>query len=100
MVVDAALRFARSNPQVLAVAYAAASRTGCSVDDLLLDAVSRLRAESPRAGSQRAAGGQALPTPSATDDGAPRLQVLVTQRRRYRTSRVASPRRTDSNAYS
>lgn len=43
VVVDAAVRFARSNPELVAYARVAAAATGRSVDDLLLDAIERLR---------------------------------------------------------
>ena len=43
-IIDAAVRFARSNPEVLACAREGASRTGCSVDELLTEAVARMRA--------------------------------------------------------
>lgn len=43
-VIDASLRFARSNPEVLAYARLAAARTRRSVDELLLEAVERVRA--------------------------------------------------------
>jgi hypothetical protein len=42
VVVDAALRFARSNPDLLAYAIENASRAGVSVDDLLRDAIDRI----------------------------------------------------------
>ena len=42
-VIDAALRFARSNPELVACARDGASHSGRSVDELLLDAVVRLR---------------------------------------------------------
>ena len=42
-VIDAALRFARSNPELVDCARHGALHSGRSVDDLLLDAVARLR---------------------------------------------------------
>ena len=42
-VIDAALRFARSNPELVDCAREGALYSGHSVDDLLLDAVARLR---------------------------------------------------------
>ncbi len=42
-VIDAALRFLRTNPEVLEYARSAAPESGMSVDDILLDAVRRLR---------------------------------------------------------
>ena len=42
-VIDAALRFARSNPELVDCAREGALYTGRRVDDLLLDAVARLR---------------------------------------------------------
>ena len=42
-VIDAALRFARSNPELVDCARQGARTSGRSVDDLLLDAVARLR---------------------------------------------------------
>lgn len=68
VVIDASLRFARSNPELLAYAQAAAARTGRSVDDLLLDAIDRVRA------------------------------VAEPQRLRYRSSSVAASRRTETSA--
>ena len=41
--IDAALRFVRTNPDLLAAARAAAPQAGCSVDALLDDAVRRCR---------------------------------------------------------
>jgi hypothetical protein len=102
VVIDAALRFARSNPQVLALAYSAAPRTGRSVDELLLDAVSRMRAAAERAAAERSAAERAAARHgwSAAHDRAPVFAVLSRQRRRYRSKSVASRRRTESNAYS
>ena len=42
-VIDAALRFARSNPELVSCAREGALCSGRSVDDLLLEAVARLR---------------------------------------------------------
>lgn len=42
-VIDAALRFARSNPELVNCAREGAISSGRSVDDLLLEAVARLR---------------------------------------------------------
>jgi hypothetical protein len=42
-IIDAALRFVRTNPDLLAAARAAAPQAGCSVDVLLDDAVRRCR---------------------------------------------------------
>ena len=60
-VIDAALRFARSNPEVLACAREGASRTGCSVDELLTEAVARMHAAVAQRGleqrERRSAGG-------------------------------------------
>ncbi|MBV8195573.1 MAG: hypothetical protein JOY80_08600 [Candidatus Dormibacteraeota bacterium] len=42
-IIDAAIRFARSNPEVLAYATQSAPATGRSVDQLLLDAIERMR---------------------------------------------------------
>jgi hypothetical protein len=44
VVIDAALRFARSNPDLLRYAHENAARAGVSVDDLLLDAIERVAA--------------------------------------------------------
>ena len=44
-VIDAAVRFARTNPELVALARAEAPRAGRSVDQLLWDAVERVRAE-------------------------------------------------------
>jgi hypothetical protein len=45
-VIDAAVRFLRTNPEVLAYARSAAPATGVSVDGILADAVKRLRGAS------------------------------------------------------
>ena len=42
-VIDAALRFARSNPELVSCAREGALYSGRSVDDLLLEAVARVR---------------------------------------------------------
>ena len=42
-IIDAALRFARSNPELINCAREGALYSDRSVDDLLLDAVARLR---------------------------------------------------------
>jgi hypothetical protein len=42
VVIDAALRFARSNPDLLRYAHENAGRAGASVDDLLLEAIERV----------------------------------------------------------
>lgn len=42
-IIDAALRFARSNPELVDCAREGALHSGRSVDDLLLEAVARLR---------------------------------------------------------
>ena len=44
-VIDARLRFARSNPELLAFAQQAAPGAGRGVDELLRDAIARVRAE-------------------------------------------------------
>ena len=44
-VIDAAIRFARTNPELVAYARAAAPRAGRSVDQLLREAIERVRAE-------------------------------------------------------
>ena len=44
-VIDAAVRFARSNPELVAYARAEAPRAGRSVEQLLRDAIERVRAE-------------------------------------------------------
>lgn len=67
-VIDAAVRFIRSNPELVTYAQQAAIDTGRSVDDLLLDAIARCRG-----GDER-------------------------QRLRYRSSRAASSRRTETSA--
>lgn len=45
VVIDAAVRFLRSNPQMLAYAQAGAAANGVSVEALLADTVARVRAE-------------------------------------------------------
>jgi hypothetical protein len=44
VVIDAALRFARSNPDLLRYAHENAGPAGASVDDLLLEAIERVDA--------------------------------------------------------
>jgi hypothetical protein len=43
--IDAAVRFLRTNPELLAYAQSEAARNGLSVDDLLRDTVARARCE-------------------------------------------------------
>ena len=92
-VIDAALRFARSNPELVACALDGALRSGSSVDDLLLDAVERMRSalEEPELVTRAQAG------PSYADC---RLsdRDRAAQRRRYRKRSVAPSRRTESNS--
>jgi hypothetical protein len=45
VVIDAAVRFLRSNPRVLAYAQAAAAANGVTVEALLTDTVARMRGE-------------------------------------------------------
>ena len=45
VVIDAAVRFLRSNPQVLAYAQAGAAANGVSVEALLTETVTRVRGE-------------------------------------------------------
>jgi len=42
-VIDASIRFLRTNPELLAYARASAPGTGLSVDEILRDAVTRVR---------------------------------------------------------
>jgi hypothetical protein len=42
-VIDAAVRFLRTNPELIAYAHGAAPGTGMSVQELLEDAVARIR---------------------------------------------------------
>ena len=74
-ILDAAVRFARSNPDLLDCAREGARRTGRSVDELLLEAVRRMRA--------------ALEEAEVAD-----------QRRAYRSSSTDAARRTERSAYS
>lgn len=60
-VIDASLRFARSNPEVLAYARVAAARTGRSVDQLLVEAVERVRAARSVPAVAQQQGGLAAP---------------------------------------
>ena len=45
VVIDAAVRFLRSNPRVLAYAQTGAAASGVSVETLLTDTVARIRGE-------------------------------------------------------
>jgi hypothetical protein len=74
-IIDAAVRFARSNPELVDCAREGALRTGRSVDELLREAIARMRA--------------------AMDEDEPGDQALA-----YRSSSVAASRRTESSAYS
>jgi hypothetical protein len=86
VVVDVSLRFARTNPELMACAVEAAINTGRSVDSLLLDAVARVRAAAAEHHSEVA------------ESRPPRLVVLAAQPRRYRSRSVESSRRTDTTA--
>lgn len=55
MLIDASVRFLRTNPQLLAYAQSAAQSTGRSIDELLRDAVSRVRTELEQPAARRAA---------------------------------------------
>ena len=93
-VIDAALRFARSNPDLVACAREGALQSGRSVDDLLLDAVERMRAvasKSEGVAPQRAG-------PSYADCRLDDRELAA--QRRYRKRSVAASRRTDSSANS
>lgn len=76
-IIDAALRFARSNPELVDCAREGALSSGRSVDDLLTEAIARMRCD---------------------QDGRP--YVTRSQPRLYLRSSVAPSRRTDSSAYS
>ena len=53
--IDASVRFLRTNPELLASAQSAAQSTGGSIDELLRDAVSRVRTELEQPAARRAA---------------------------------------------
>ncbi|TME49292.1 MAG: hypothetical protein E6I55_02440 [Chloroflexi bacterium] len=55
MLIDASVRFLRTNPELLAYAHSAAQSTGRSIDELLRDAVSRVRTELEQPAARRAA---------------------------------------------
>ncbi len=55
VVIDAALRFARSNPELMCFALENAARAGTPVDDLLREAIDRVVAGRSQAGQKRAA---------------------------------------------
>ena len=76
-IIDAALRFARSNPELVACARDGALDSGRSVDDLLLDAVARLR---------------------STVEDREIVELRPYQPRLYRRSSVAPSRRTESSS--
>lgn len=78
-IIDAALRFARNNPELLQCARDGALDSGRSVDDLLLEAIARMRAAIEERDLV------------ALDLGQSRLK---------RKSSVSASRRTDSSAYS
>ena len=78
-IIDAALRFARSNPELVDCAREGAIHSGRSVDDLLVDAVARLR---------NAVENREL------------VELRPDQPRLYRRSSVAPSRRTESSSNS
>lgn len=78
-IIDAALRFARTNPELVECARAGALDSGRSVDDLLLEAIARMRA----ATEQREL-----------------VALELGQSRLKRRRSVSASRRTDSSAYS
>ena len=86
VVIEASLRFARTNPELLACAVEAAVSTRRSVDSLLLEAVERVRATAAEHHTTVAEG------------RLPRLVVLAAQPRRYRSRSVESSRRADTTA--
>ena len=49
-VIDASLRFVRSNPELLAFAYSKSRELDMAADDLLLDAIARVRISRRRGG--------------------------------------------------
>jgi len=53
--IDASVRFLRTNPELVAYAQSAAQSAGRSVEQLLQDAIDRLRAELDHQALQRAA---------------------------------------------
>ncbi len=55
-VIDASLRFARTNPELVAYAYKNAAKLNASVDDLLLDAIDRVVASRSRTSRPRVVG--------------------------------------------
>lgn len=92
-VIDAALRFARNNPELVACALEGALQSGRSVDDLLLDAVARMRAalEQPELVARERDGPRFADC--RLDD-----RERAAQRRRYRSRSVAPSRRTESSS--
>ncbi|MBJ7608185.1 MAG: hypothetical protein JF887_01980 [Candidatus Dormibacteraeota bacterium] len=52
VVIDAALRFARSNPELVRYAYEHTGAAGASVDDLLRDAIDRVVASRSQSSQQ------------------------------------------------
>ena len=76
-IIDAALRFARSNPELLAVARGAAPRIGSSVDELLINAIKGVRAAlepTPAIAERMAAGGLCVSTAPAVAEEQVRLR--------------------------
>jgi DNA-directed RNA polymerase specialized sigma24 family protein len=55
VVIDAALRFARSNPDLLRYAHENAGTAGASADDLLREAIERVVASRRESGLRRVA---------------------------------------------
>ena len=74
VVVDAALRFARSNPDLLRYAQTNAGRAGRSVDDLLREAIERVAASRSRETSPWSMALQ-IPPNSPHDSGAGTIRL-------------------------
>lgn len=78
-IIDAALRFARSNPELVDCARQGATDSGRSVDDLLLEAIGRVR---------------------AAIDARELVSLDLDQSRLKRRKSVSPSRRTERSAYS
>jgi hypothetical protein len=75
VVIDAALRFARSNPDLLRYAHANAGRAGRSADDLLREAIKRVAASRRRCETSAWSTALQLPPDPPPESGAGTIRL-------------------------
>jgi hypothetical protein len=75
VVIDAALRFARSNPDLLRFAHASANQAGRSADDLLREAIERVAASRRRCETGSWSKALQLPPDSPQESGAGTIRL-------------------------